>query len=200
VTHPVMQWGYKFVAPDLTTGDHAGGRFRYRLGEWHETSPARPYTTGDPCPSFPGDGLCVARTLAGAQSGGQRMSGSTMLLVGYMPNDVLGSSADKVRVARLYVAPDPLDPVREAVGPHANLRGANLRGADLRYADLRGADLWGANLGGADLRGANLRGADLGGANLGGADLGGVVRPSWLPSKWTVGTDGLVVAIGSDRA
>lgn len=156
-----LHWGYKLVGVDLTTDDHQGGRYRYRLGEWHEATPDRPFTTGE-CPAFPGDGLCIARTLTGAQSGGARLGGATMLLVGYDPADLLHDGPDKIRVRRLYVAPDPIDPVRAIIGPNA----------DLRYA----------NLGGADLRGANLRGADLRYA----------YRPSWLPARYTVTPAGYI--------
>lgn len=159
--HLAKLWGYKFVGTDLCTDDHQGGRFRYRLGEWHETSPDRAYTRGE-CPAFPGDGLCIARTLSGAQSGGARLGASVMVLVGYEQGDVLAESADKVRVKRLYVAPDPVDPIAAIIGPGADLRDAYLRGAYLRGADLRGAD------------------------------LGGAVRPSWLPAKWTVTANGYV--------
>ena len=170
-----LQWGYKFVGTDLATDDHRGGRFRYRLGEWHEVGGE---IHGDPCPRVPGDGLCVARTLFGAQSGGARLGASVMLLVGFHATDVLADSLHKVRVSRLWVAPDPVDPVAAIIGPCADLRdadlkGANLKGADLKGADLKGADLKGADLGSADLRGANLRGADLRSAYLRSAYLKG---------------------------
>jgi hypothetical protein len=174
-----LTWGYKLVGLDLATDDHRGGRFRYRPGQWIEADPGgRPFSLGD-CPAFPGDGLCVARTLSGAQSGGARIGQSVMLLVGYHQDDVLGGgSRDKARVRRLFVHPDPQDPLAWLTGPNACLRGACLRGAYLRGAYLRGADLpgaarWGANHVGADLRGADLRGANLRGANLVGACLRG---------------------------
>lgn len=59
----------------------------------------------------------------------------------------------------------------EAVGPHADLRGADFGGVDLHDADLRRADLSNADLSCANLTGANLSRADLIGANLIGADL-----------------------------
>ena len=198
-----LQWGYKFVGTDLCTDDNQGGRFRYRLGEWIEA--ANPTAHNDPCPRHPGDGLCVARTLSGAQSGGARVGSSVMLLVGFTADDVLAESPDKLRVARLWVHPDPLDPVRILCTPGANLRGANLYGADLRGANLRGADISGANLRGANLRGADLRranlrgadlrGADLRGANLYGANLRGAGgdRFTILPDGWKVDADGWVV-------
>jgi hypothetical protein len=179
-----LHWGYKFVGTDLATDDHAGGRYRYRLGEWHEAE--NPTVHDDPCPNHPGDGLCAARTLTGARSGGARIGTSVGLLVGYLPADVLAATVDKVRVSRLWVAPEPFDPVRMLICHDAVLRGAVLsyavlrdavlrdavlRGADLRGADLRGAVLRGAVLSYADLRDAVLRDADLRGADLRGADL-----------------------------
>lgn len=163
-----MEWGYKFVGTDLATSDRQGGRFRYRLGEWHEAPAVVRANTGA-CPSRPGDGLCVARSLSAAQSGRQRVGASVMLLVAFHPDDVVGGDGSKLRVARLWVAPDPLDPVAILATPRAKLRWANLYRADLRGADLTGADLYGADLYGADLRWADLTGADLTGANLYGA-------------------------------
>ena len=212
-----LEWGFKLVGTDLATSDHQGGRFRYRLGEWHDVGGT---VHNDPCPKAPGDGLCVARTLTGAQSGGARLGASVMLVVGFHAGDVLGDSRDKVRVSRLWVAPDPVDPVAAIIGPRANLRRADLRGAnlwradlwdaDLRGADLRGADLGHANLRDADLRGADLRhanlwdadlrdaylrGADLRHANLGGADLRDAcgIRRGHLPEGWMLNADGYVV-------
>ena len=153
-----LQWGYKFVGTDLATDDKQGGRFRYRLGEWIEA--ANPTAHDSPCPRHPGDGLCVARTLSGAQSGGARVGSCVMLLVGFTSDDVLAESPGKLRVARLWVHPDPLDPVQILCTPGANLSGANLYGANLYRANLSGA-----NLSGADLYGADLSGADLSGAN-----------------------------------
>lgn len=121
-----LQWGYKLVGTDLATSDHQGGRFRHRLGEWHDVGGT---VHNNPCPKAPGDGLCVARTLTGAQSGGARLGASVMLVVGFYAGDVLGDSHDKVRVSRLWVAPDPVDPVAAIIGPRADLRGADLRSA-----------------------------------------------------------------------
>lgn len=190
-----MQWGYKFVAPDLTTDDHQGGRYRYQLGQWNYAEGWNGRFSDAECPRFPGDGLCVARTLSGALSGGARVGTSTMLLVGWLPEHQLSNFPDKVRVSRLWVHPNPLDPVRVLATPKVNLRGAylrraylrganlqdanlrdaNLQDANLRDADLRGADLRGAYLWDADLRGANLRGATLWGADLQEATLQGAV-------------------------
>ena len=172
-----METGFKFVGLDLCTHHPEAGRYRYQLDAWNEATGPILDHKGE-CPAAPGDGLCVALTVPAAQSGGQRLGNSVMLLVGYLPDDVIGTDGSKVRVRRLYVHPDPIDPVQLVLWAiaaddlrGANLRGADLRGADLRGANLRGADLRGANLGGAYLGGANLGGADLGGADLGGADL-----------------------------
>jgi hypothetical protein len=179
-----MEWGFKFVGLDLTTDDHNGGRHRYHLDAWNE-APGPITQSTSACPSAPGDGLCVALTVSAARSGGQRMGNSVMLLVGYLPEDVLGTDGAKVRVRRLYVEPDPVDPVqltlwaiaaddlRDAYLGSAYLRGAYLGSANLRGANLRDANLRGANLGSANLRDANLRDAYLGSAYLGSANLGG---------------------------
>ena len=177
-----MSWGFKLVGLDLSTNDHNGGRHRYRLGEW--AAAAGPFTTGGACPTTPGDGVCVALTLDGAQSGGARIGSSIMLLVGYLSADVLGGQADKVRVKRLYVHDDPIDPVEL-------IRWAALTGAYLSGADLSGADLYGADLSRANLSGAYLSGAYLSGANLSRA-YGD--RYTVLPAGWSVSANGFVVA------
>jgi uncharacterized protein YjbI with pentapeptide repeats len=184
-----LHWGYKFVGTDLATDDHAGGRYRYRLGEWHEAE--NPTVHDDPCPKHPGDGLCAARTLTGARSGGARIGTSVGLLVGYLPADVLAATVDKVRVSRLWVAPEPFDPVRMLICHDADLRGAVLSYAVLRDAVLRDADLRGAVLSYADLRDAVLRDADLRGADLRGADLRGAEGVT-LPPGWVMDDRGYV--------
>ncbi len=180
-----LHWGWKLVGTDLATDDHQGGRHRYHLGEWHEAT--APTVHDDPCPRHPGDGLCVARTLPGARSGGARIGAAVGLLVGYRPSDVLAATVDKVRVRRLWVAPDPFDPVRALAGP-----GADLTGADLTGAYLTGAYLAGADLTGADLTGAYLTGAYLTGAYLTGAYLAGAIGVS-LPAGWALDDRGYVV-------
>ena len=174
-----MDTGFKFVGLDLCTHHPEASRYRYQLDAWNE-APGPILDHQGECPAAPGDGLCVALSVPAAQSGGQRLGSSVMLLVGYLPDDILGTDGYKVRVRRLYVHPDPVDPVQLVLWAIAadNLGGANLRDADLGGADLRGANLGGANLrdadlGGAYLRDADLRGADLRGAYLGGADLRG---------------------------
>ena len=188
----MMREGFKLVSADLTTDDHKGGRYRYAVGAEHFADPGDRDFSRDrsACPQFPGDGLCVAKTLTGASSGGHPVGASAMLLVEFDDADVLAETAHKVLASRLTVT-DLVDPVRllewaGAVGANlsganlgwanlgwANLRGANLSGANLSGANLSGANLSGANLRGANLRGANLRGANLYGANLYGANLYG---------------------------
>lgn len=149
--------------------------------------------TGDSrCPDYEGDGLCVARTIAGAQSGGQ--SFHWMTLVAWTPEHVLyDDGTEKVRVSQCTVISERIDlrsqiragawaggDLRDAILGGLNLRGTNLRGANLRGADLSDADLDRADLRGADLRGArmvvaSLVGADLRGADLRGADLMGAI-------------------------
>ena len=220
----MMREGCKLVSVDLTTDDHDGGRYRYTVGAEHVADPGDREFSRDlsACPQFPGDGLCVAKTLTGASSGGHRVGASAMLLVAFNDADVLAETDDKVLVSRLTVT-ELVDPVRLlewAAASNADLYRANLGGANLRWADLTVADLGGADLGGADLRGANLtwaaasnadlyranlgganlggadlRGANLRGANLTGANLGGATgnRNTILPDGWTVNDAGQVV-------
>ena len=219
-----MDTGFKFVGLDLCTHHPEASRYRYQLDAWNE-APGPILDHQGECPTAPGDGLCVALSVPAAQSGGQRLGSSVMLLVGYLPDDILGTDGYKVRVRRLYVHPDPVDPVQLVLWAIAadNLRGAYLRGADLRGADLRdadlggaylrdadlrGADLRGANLrganlrdaylGGANLRGANLRGVNLGDAYLGDANLRGATGNEWttLPAGYRVNDSGLIVRDG----
>jgi hypothetical protein len=172
-----VERAFKFVAADLTSHRRA---FSYlealRTGEW--VAAAKPTRHAGVCPLHEGDGLCVAHTVRGAQSGGQCVSTAVGLIVEYDERSVYATDGEKTRVRKLRVTEifDPMHLIR--LGLCADLRGANLRGADLRGANLyganlRGADLYGANLYGADLRGANLRGANLRGADLYGANLYG---------------------------
>ena len=131
-----METGFKFVGLDLCTHHPQAGRYRYQLDAWNE-APGPILDHNGECPTAPGDGLCVALTVPAAQSGGQRLGNSVMLLVGYLPDDVVGTDGSKVRVRRLYVHPDPIDPVQLtlwAIATGADLGGANLRGAYLRGA------------------------------------------------------------------
>ena len=157
-------WGVRTVHPDL----RSSRGYRWRWG-WNEASGPFEGHKG-PCPLTAGDGICVAKNWEGMASGG--IPASTLLLTGYLPDDVLGEDHNKVRVRRAFVV-DIVDgvPLISKYGERADLRGADLWGADLRNANLRGADLRNANLRGANLRNANLRNADLRGAGLGNANL-----------------------------
>ena len=220
-----MIWGFKLVGVDLHTRGTDRPPYRYQLGAWNEADGPIIDANTNGCPGAPGDGLCVAHTAQGAQSGGQGLGHSAMLIVGYLPDDVLGQEAEgsKVRVRRLWVEPDPVDPVQLVLwdiaanpkGERADLSGADLSGADLSRANLSGADLSGANLSRADLSGANLSRADLSvadlsgaylsranlsradlsGADLSRADLSGAygTESTTLPAGWTVNASGLVV-------
>ena len=174
----MMREGFKLVAVDLTTDDHNGGRFRYTVGGEHVADPGDREFSRDrsACPQFPGDGLCVAKTLPGASSGGHRVGASAMLLVEFDDADVLAETADKVLVSRLRVT-ELVDPVRL-----------------LEWAGAVGANLTGANLTGAHLTEANLTRATLTGANLTEANLTGALgdASTVLPDGWTV-TNGQVV-------
>ena len=198
--------GWRTVHPDLRST--RGYRYPHP-GGW-ATCTGNHLTAGDPCPSFNGDGLCVAKTWAGAASGG--IPAHAALLVAYRPGDVLGEDADKVRVRSMLVLDvfNPARLLREGMGAgadltradltradltRANLTRANLTGANLPGANLSGADLTGANLTGANLPGADLTGADLTGANLTGANLTRAYADRW--TRYPVGyevCDGRLVA------
>jgi hypothetical protein len=166
---PGMKLAWRVVNPDFTSRN--GYRWAFP-GNWAEPNRTdRPMTTGDACPTFDGDGLCLAKTFAGAASGG--IVASTALVVGYMPDDVLGQDDEKLRVRRAFVI-EVLDMqrlLRDGAGASANLRLADLYSANLRSANLRSADLYSADLRSANLRSANLRSANLRSANLRSADL-----------------------------
>lgn len=89
-------------------------------------SPKRP-VPGGPCPSEPGDGLCVALNARGAAQGGHVLS--TVLLVSF--GKTFGEDADKVRVASADVLAvvDVPKLARAGVLSRANLSRANLSGA-----------------------------------------------------------------------
>lgn len=168
-------WGLKAVHTDLMT-THG---FRWALpGGLNLSNHAFNLENTSPCPSEPGDGLCVATTWRGMASGG--IPARTLLLVAYRAADVAGRGPNKLRIKGVVASVALIDGERlirehgKGTDLHgADLRGADLQGADLQGADLRGADLRGAGLQHADLRGAKLRGAKLQRANLRGADLQG---------------------------
>jgi pentapeptide repeat protein len=161
-------WGFKITRPDLRTYGRGGGRYRWPWpgGTVTDTDTV---VNGQPCPTSRTGGFCIAKTLAGAASGGY--GHATILLLAYRLADMAGEDADKRRVSHCLVA-DVIDG-REAyrVAAGADLARADLAGADLAGAYLAGAYLAGAYLAGADLAGAYLAGADLAGAYLAGANL-----------------------------
>ena len=166
-------------------GDFTSSRgFRWPFPGGEAVADAPVTEWNGPCPSAPGDGLCLGKTWGGIASGG--ISASTLLLCSFRPADVLGEDDHKVRVFRARVlevftfagllAEATEDERADLAGAYlagAYLAGANLAGADLARADLARANLARANLAGANLAGANLARADLAGANLARADLAG---------------------------
>jgi hypothetical protein len=200
---PVLQVAWRVVRPDFTSKNDY--RWPYP-GNWAHPNPCdREMTNGNACPQFDGDGLCLAKTWAGAASGG--IPAAVALLCHFDPADVLGEDDDKIRVRKALVVDvyDPQRLIRDGWCPRAdlsganlygaNLHGANLHGADLHGANLHGADLYGANLHGADLYGADLSGANLYGADLSGANLYGAEGDAWtrLPDGWVRNDAGLIV-------
>ena len=168
---------WRAVHPDLRSS--RGFRWPFPGGTAVAPLPdGQEFTRRGPCPDFVGDGLCLAKTWAGAASGA--IPAITCLLVEFDPADVLGEDHDKLRVSRCRVV-DVFDApalIRDGWCPGADLTGANLTGANLTRADLSvayltGANLTGANLARANLTGANLARANLARANLAGADLCG---------------------------
>lgn len=91
---------WRAVHPDLRSS--RGFRWPWPGGEAVAPLPAgAEFTRGGPCPEFPGDGLCLAKTWRGAASGG--IPAITCLLVEFDPADVLGGDDDKLRVSRCRV-------------------------------------------------------------------------------------------------
>ena len=147
---------FKFVRKDGTTRNG----YRWPIvttGEPVRVEASNPTVHDDPCPQHDGDGLCLARTIQGAQSGGIRMVDAVGLHVTFDEADVLASDGDKIRVAAVTVI-GCFDPVKVLnTGPWPTLSGADLYGANLSGANLYGADLSEAYLYGANLTGANGR-------------------------------------------
>jgi len=163
---------WKAVRPDGTTRNGfswdvgVGGHIR-------SDDNIDPHNAGA-CPTQEGDGLCLAKTWAGAASAG--FPTQRCLVVKFDDSQVLGQDPDKWRVAGVVSVVSVYDAqglLRGGFGNGADLSGADLSGANLSRADLSGADLSGANLSRADLSRANLSGANLSGADLYGADLSG---------------------------
>ncbi len=137
-----LEWGFRLVHPDFTSS--RGFRWPFP-GRWAEADGPIRTNNADPCPADAGDGICAARSWAGASSGG--ITSPTALVVAWTQGDVLGVSPSKVRLRRAWVA--EAITTRRLIGPGADLRCANLHHADLRYANLTNANLHGADLHGA---------------------------------------------------
>jgi uncharacterized protein YjbI with pentapeptide repeats len=167
-----LLWGFRLNSLDFISS------YEYRWpfpGKWAEAE--GPFSKSkEPCPSHPGDGICIAQTIQGSQSGGASISHSIGLVVAWLIEDQLAADENKVRVKRAWVAAvfDPVKALSRSLSANlggADLGNANLGSANLGSANLRSADLGSANLYGANLRSANLYGANLYGANLRSADL-----------------------------
>lgn len=134
ITPDDLLWGFRLCHVDMTSRN--GYRWPFP-GNWAVADPrGRTFTRGaHGCPTFDGDGICVAHTLRGATSGEATVNG-VGLLVAYLPADVLAEEPDKLRAQRVWVADTfrPLAAITSAASVGANLRGANLEGAYLRGA------------------------------------------------------------------
>ena len=138
---------WRAVHPDLRSS--RGFRWPFPGGEAVAPLPDGMEFTRGACPTFVGDGLCLAKTWRGAASGG--IPAITCLLVEVDDADVLGEDDDKLRVSRCRVL-DVFDGpalLRDGWGAGADLTGANLARANLARANLSGAYLDGAYLSGA---------------------------------------------------
>ena len=93
---------FKFVSKDGTTRNG----YRWPIvttGEPVRVEASNPTVHDDPCPQHDGDGLCLARTIRGAQSGGIRMVEAVGLYVTFDEADVLASDDEKIRVSAVTV-------------------------------------------------------------------------------------------------
>jgi len=204
--------GFKLTSPTgkshggyywpLVDGDHDEPRL-------HVAEAWYPKNRGS-CPKWPGDGLCVATTINGAQSGGARFGASAGHVLVY-PRALAVSDTDGkwrapwvidvdcftaeelVRARCLGFADLGSADLGSANLGSANLGSANLGSANLRFANLGSANLRYADLSGADLSGADLRYADLRYANLRSADLSSA-RANRL-TLWPTGFDPVAVGV-----
>ena len=107
--YPELQLGWKITYGDLST-THG---YKWTVGKWNVPEQGleahlldMDMTTAKECPTFKGDGLCLAKTWSGAQSGGiyRGASGTMLLFVAYKQSDVLHDShRDKFRVRKCFV-------------------------------------------------------------------------------------------------
>src|SRR6266568_4644545 len=91
-------WAIRTVDLDFTSSN--GYRYPYPGTVAKAPGPLDRSHHGE-CPSAPGDGICAARNWAGMASGGK--SARLLLLVAYRNVDILGSSANKLRLAEFLV-------------------------------------------------------------------------------------------------
>ena len=112
-------WAIRTVRPDFTSQHD----YRYPFPGKVAKAPGPILDHKGECPRAVGDGLCAALTWVGMASGG--VPARTLLLVAYRQNDVLGKSADKLRLRAMRVV-DAIDGERLL---RENGHGANLYGA-----------------------------------------------------------------------
>jgi hypothetical protein len=135
--HELLRWGFRLNGLDMTSSHDYRWPFP---GHW--AAAPGPFTTGgNGCPPKEGDGLCIAKTISGAQSGNGRFGKSLGLLVAFAEGDVLAEVDEKLRVKRAWVA-DMFDPVAALVLSGANLSGVNLSGANLSGARYSAITVW----------------------------------------------------------
>ena len=161
MTSETVRYGFRAVHPDFRSRNGYVWPFP---GQTARASGPFSAANNRGCPSYDGDGICLATTAQGAASGGIPLI--TVLVCSYRPVDLLGSESggSKIRVRSAEVLsvhdfPATLRIGSGAAGSDRLPSKSDLSGANLRYANLRGADLYGADLYGADLYGANLSGA-----------------------------------------
>lgn len=124
--------GWKLTSP---TGKTYGGYYWPLVDGDHDEPVLHVATAWDTrnqksCPAVKGDGLCVALTVAAAQSGGLRFGASVGHVLVYPKNLARSDTPGKLRV------PWVIDV--DCFGP-CYLNGANLNGANLTGANLTGA-------------------------------------------------------------
>ena len=188
-----MIWGFRLVGVDLHTRGTAGPLPvpARRLGQ--ADGPIIDANTNG-CPGGTGRRAVRRSHRTRAPSPAGRPRPSAMLIIGYLPDDVLGQEAEgsKVRVQRLWVEPDPVDPVQLVLwditsgqkGERADLSGRTSPGRTSpgrpEGEPLRGGPLPGRTSP-SNLSGANLsRGGPLGRTSRGEplrANLSGRTSP-----------------------
>ena len=129
--------GLKAVNPDFTTR----GGFRWAFpGKWtRDPVDTGSYST-EVCPTGPGDGLSVAKTVSGMAQGSYRPV--TVLVVGFSGADLIAEDDNKwkVRKAKTLAVVDGVGIIR-TFGSRADLAGADLSGHDKADLKARGATL-----------------------------------------------------------